>query len=68
MQLSVEDLDKIKKAIESRSISDEIWTLLEQLFEANNECNKCGSISGVYYEICDDCMTKFNILEKQNGN
>ena len=27
------------------------------------DCHKCGSISGVYYDLCDDCMTKLNVLE-----
>jgi hypothetical protein len=29
-------------------------------------CHKCSSISGVYFNICDDCITTFNILSK-NG-
>ena len=30
-----------------------------------NTCHKCKSISGVYYDLCDDCMTRFNKLEKE---
>ena len=26
-------------------------------------CHKCGSISGVYLQVCDDCMTRFNKLD-----
>ena len=26
-------------------------------------CHKCGSISGVYLHICDDCMTRLNRLD-----
>lgn len=28
-----------------------------------DECNACNSISGVYYALCDDCMTKLNQLQ-----
>ena len=28
-----------------------------------SECHKCGSISGVYYDLCDACMTRLNMLE-----
>lgn len=30
---------------------------------SHDMCHKCGSISGVYYNLCDDCMTRFNRLE-----
>ena len=33
---------------------------------ATNSCNKCNSLSGVYYDLCDDCMTRFNQLESRN--
>lgn len=26
-------------------------------------CHKCGSVSGVYLEVCDDCMTRFNKVD-----
>lgn len=29
-------------------------------------CHACGSQSGVYLQICDDCMTKFNQLKADN--
>ena len=27
-------------------------------------CHHCLGVSGVYYSLCDDCMTKFNRLEQ----
>ena len=37
---------------------------IEQMQEdiANAHCHCCGSIDGVYYDLCDDCMTKLNKL------
>lgn len=26
-------------------------------------CSKCGSISGVYLQVCDVCMTRFNKMD-----
>jgi len=31
--------------------------------DTQEECNKCGSISGTYYVMCDACLTRFNTLE-----
>lgn len=28
------------------------------------QCHKCQSLSGVYLQICDDCMTRFNKLDE----
>lgn len=38
---------------------------LRAAFEAGRNstqdvCHKCGSISGVYLQVCDGCMTHFN--------
>jgi hypothetical protein len=30
-------------------------------------CHKCGGVSGVYLQCCDDCMTRFNKLSMENG-
>ena len=30
------------------------------------QCNACGSISGVYYEVCDECVTRLNRLQAEN--
>lgn len=30
-------------------------------------CHCCGSISGVYLSICDNCMTRLNRLEAEKG-
>ena len=26
-------------------------------------CHKCRSVSGVYFQVCDECMTRFNSLD-----
>ena len=26
----------------------------------NQRCHGCGSLSGVYFQVCDDCMTDMN--------
>lgn len=43
---------------------------LRAAFEAGRQgtgitdtCHKCGSVSGVYLQLCDDCMTQFNNLD-----
>ena len=45
---------------------------LQAAFEAGratvDQCHKCNSISGVYLQICDHCMTKLNILEQKTNN
>jgi hypothetical protein len=30
-------------------------------------CHQCGSVSGVYLQICDNCMTKFNRIAEDNS-
>lgn len=30
-----------------------------------SECHSCGSISGVYLQMCDDCVTRFNQQEAE---
>lgn len=35
--------------------------------EVNECCAKCYSISGCYYTLCDDCLTRFNHLESESG-
>ena len=30
------------------------------------QCSKCGSVSGVCYDLCDDCLTRFNQLAAEN--
>jgi len=29
------------------------------------QCHACGSISGVYLQLCDDCMTELNKLKAE---
>jgi hypothetical protein len=29
----------------------------------DNQCYGCSSLSGVYYAVCDDCLTRLNTLE-----
>lgn len=31
--------------------------------EVHDICHKCGSVSGVYLQVCDACMTRFNRLD-----
>lgn len=35
----------------------------------NQRCHGCGSLSGVYYQVCDDCMTemKRESIEKRRA-
>ena len=30
-------------------------------------CHKCGSVSGVYLQICDDCITRFNRIDSNQS-
>lgn len=42
--------------------------LLRAAFETGrlsaDACHKCGSASGVYLQVCDDCMTRLNGLDE----
>lgn len=33
----------------------------------DEQCASCDSISGVYYSLCDNCMTQFNRLRAQTA-
>lgn len=40
---------------------DHAADVVKELIHDSN-CHKCGSLSGVYLQICDDCITQFNKL------
>lgn len=38
----------------------ELRAAFEAARSCQDVCHKCGSVSGVYLQICDDCLTRFN--------
>ena len=42
---------------------DELRAAFEAGRAAGNTCHKCLSVSSVYLQVCDDCMTRFNQLD-----
>jgi hypothetical protein len=53
-----DDIDELMEVVEFWC--NEGWQ--RKLPHEINDCHKCGSLSGVYLQICDDCMTQFNKL------
>ena len=45
-----------------RESHEQFMQALEVLL-GSSECHKCGSLSGVYLEVCDSCMTKLNRID-----